>query len=148
MNRFRLLAFGAMLIAAWTAPAQQAPTAPVGVDKGNNGQPSAEDGAPTVEQQLNVLAEKLDLTADQQARITPILRDLHDATLKLMQDTTLSREERLALVRPQRYKANEQIHEILSEDQKKKLDQYLGGPHSEMHGNLSGAVSPQQQPQK
>jgi hypothetical protein len=35
--------------------------------------------------------------------------------------------------------------EILNDEQKKKLDQYLQGPHPEMHGNLSGSTS--QQPQ-
>jgi hypothetical protein len=38
--------------------------------------------------------------------------------------------------------ADKKIREILSDDQKKKLDQYLQGPHSEMHGNLSGATPP------
>jgi hypothetical protein len=45
-------------------------------------------------------------------------------------------------VRPLRMNADKKIREILSDDQKKKLDQYLQGPHSEMHGNLSGATSP------
>jgi len=44
-------------------------------------------------------------------------------------------------VRPQRYKADESIRAILNDDQKKKLDQYEQGPHSEMHSNLSGAKS-------
>jgi len=78
------------------------------------------------------------------AKITPILRELHDATQKLVQDKSLSREERLAKVRPQRYKADKQIREFLSDDQKKKLDQYLQGPHPEMHGNLSGVTPPPQ----
>jgi hypothetical protein len=37
---------------------------------------------------------------------------------------------------------DKKIREILSDDQKKKLDQYLQGPHSEMHGNLSGVTPP------
>jgi len=39
----------------------------------------------------------------------------------------LSREERLAKVRPQRYKADKQIREILSDSQKKKLDHTCRG---------------------
>jgi Spy/CpxP family protein refolding chaperone len=93
-----------------------------------------------------VLTGKLDLTGDQQARIKPILQELHDGTLKLVQDKSLSREERLARVKPQRYKADKQMREILSDDQKKKLDKYEQGPHPEMHGNLSGAASPPPQP--
>jgi Spy/CpxP family protein refolding chaperone len=141
MNRIRLLAIGAIFIFALTVAAQQTASGPGGTDQDEHGQRAAQSDVPTVGQQLKVLTAKLDLTADQQARITPILQELHDATQKLMQDKSLSREERLAGVRPQRYKADKQIREILSDSQKKKLDQYLQGPHSEMHGNLSGAAS-------
>jgi Spy/CpxP family protein refolding chaperone len=136
----RLLAIGTMLLVALTAPAQQTATRPDGTAKEERAQRGAQDGVPTVESQLKVLTEKLDLTGDQQARIKPILQELHDATLKLVRDKSLSHEERLAKVRPQRYKADKQIREFLSDDQKKKLDQYLQGPHSEMHGNLTGAT--------
>ena len=146
MNRLRYLAFASMLIVALTAPAQQTAPAP-STGKDEHSQRSAQADVPTVEQQLKVLTEKLDLTGDQQARITPILQELHDATQKIVEDKSLSREERLAKVRPQRYKADKQIREILSDDQKKKLDQYLKGPHPEMHGSLSGTTSSPQQPQ-
>jgi Spy/CpxP family protein refolding chaperone len=144
MNRFRFLAIGTILMFALAAPAQQSATGPAPNDKEEHAQRAAQDGVPTVESQLKVLTEKLDLTGDQQSRIKPILQELHDATQKIVQDKTLSHEERLAKVRPQRYKADKQIREFLSDDQKKKLDQYLQGPHSEMHGNLSGATPPRQ----
>ena len=140
----RLLAIGTLLMVALTAPAQQ--TRPAGTDKEKHGQGDAQEGVPTVESQLKVLTEKLALTGDQQAKVKAILQELHNATLKLVRDKSLSQEERLAKVRPQRYKADKQIREILSDDQKKKLDQYLQGPHSEMHGNLSGATPPPTQP--
>jgi Spy/CpxP family protein refolding chaperone len=141
MNRFRLLAIGTMLVVALTAPAQQTATGPGGTDKDKRGQGGAQDDVPAVETQLKVLTQKLDLTGDQQARIKPILEELHDATQKLVQDKSLSSEERLAKVRPQRHKADKLIREIVSDRQKNKLDQYLQGPHPEMHGNLSGATS-------
>ena len=147
MNRFHSLAIGTILIFALTAPAQQAATAPGAADKNEHAKPDTQDGVPTVEEQLKVLTIKLDLTADQQARIRPILQELHDATLKAVQDQSLSHEERLARVRPQRYKAHDQIREILNDDQNKKLDQYMQGPHPEMHGNLTGATSSPQPPQ-
>jgi Spy/CpxP family protein refolding chaperone len=146
MNRLRYLAIGTMLIVALTAPAQQTATGPGGANKDEHGQRTAQGDVPTVERQLKMLTEKLDLTSDQQARIKPILQQLHDATEKLVQDKSLSREERLAKVRPQRYKADKQIREILSDDQKKKLDQYEQEPHPEMHGKLSGATPPPPQP--
>ena len=137
---FRVITVGTILIVALTAPAQQIATRPT--DKDEHGQSAAQDDVPTARQMLKVLTEKLDLTGEQQARITPILQKLQDTQQKLMQDKSLSREERLAKVRPQREKADKQIRKILTDDQKKKLDQFLQGPHPEMHGNLSGATPP------
>ena len=140
MNRIRLLAIGNILLLALTAPAQQTASGPGGTDKQERGQRDAQDDLPTVETQLKVLTEKLGLTGDEQVKIKPILEELHDATQQLVQDENMSREERLSRVRPQRYRANKKIREILSDDQKKKLDDYLRGPHGEMHGNLSGTT--------
>ena len=135
MNRFRLFAIGTMVMFAMTMVAQQATTS-------SDAHGGSGGGVPTVGTQLKVLTEKLDLSDEQRAKITPILQELNDATLKIAQDKSLSHEERLAKVRPQRYKAHEQIREMLSDDQKRKLDQYLQGPHSEMHGSLTGTTSP------
>ena len=136
MNRSR--AIGILLIFALTVLAQRTPTTP-----GASPKSGVEDGGmPTVEEQLNVLTEKLDLTATQRAKVRPILQKLHDATEKLMQDDGLSREEQLAKVRPQRMQADKKMRALLNNGQKNKLDQYLAGPHREMHGDLSGATPP------
>lgn len=131
MNRLRLLAigtmFGTMLMFALTTVAQQTTTSSDA--HGGSG------GVPTVQGHLKVLTEKLGLTGDQQAKIKPILQELHDATQKLMQDETMSRDERLDKVRPSREKADKKIREILNDDQKKKLDQLEQEPHSGLHGN-------------
>lgn len=141
MNRCRLLlSIGTTLIFALTAHAQHAGTNAGGSAKSVSG--GAYASVPTVETQLKVLTEKLELTSDQQDKIRPILEDLHDATERLMQDKSLSREERLTKVRPERYKADERIRAALTEEQKKNLDEYEQGPHSEMHGSLSGATRP------
>jgi len=101
-----------------------------------------QDSLPPVEQQLKVLNEKLGLTAKQQATVKPILQHLHDVTEKIMQDQALSREQRLAKVRPQRQMADAKMRAILSAQQRKQLDQYEQGPHAEMHGTLSGTPKP------
>jgi Spy/CpxP family protein refolding chaperone len=138
MNQICLLAIGSVLLFAPAAMAQQTPAQPGSPVKG-----AAQDvDLPRVEDQLKVLTQKLNLIDDQQAKIKPILQELHDASLKLMQDKSMSHEDLLSKVRPLRMNADKKIREILSDDQKKKLDQYLQGPHSEMHGNLSGATPP------
>lgn len=138
MNRSQLLVIGTILIFALTTVAQQPPTGAGSPAKGASGGGHA--GLPSVEEQLKVLTEKLDLTAAQQAKIKPIMQELHDFTEKLMQDKNMSQEERLRNVRPRRYAADKSIRQVLNEDQKKKLDQYLQGPHPEMHGDLTGAT--------
>jgi len=140
MNHRRLLMMGTFLIFVATTHAQQATTSANASTTGLSG--SEDAGLPTVETQLKMLTEKLNLNDNQQNKIRPVLKELHDATEKLAQDDSLSHEERLAKVRPKRYKADKQIREILSDDQKKKLDAYEHGPHSEMHGNLSGTTAP------
>jgi Spy/CpxP family protein refolding chaperone len=137
MNRLRLLAIGSMLVIAPAILAQQ--TAPTGGPaKG------AAHGVvlPDVGDQLKVLTQKLDLSVDQQPKVKTILQELHDASLRLMQDENISQDELLSEVRPLRMSADKKIREILTHDQKKKLDLYLQGPHSEMHGNLHGATPP------
>lgn len=96
-------------------------------------------GVPNPDQQLTVLTAKLDLTAEQQAKIRPILAQLDDLQAKLMADETLTQEERLEKIHPARYKAADQIRALLTEDQKPKFEAYLAGPHPEMHGDLTGS---------
>jgi len=148
MNRFQSLAFGTIMIFALQVSAQQSATAPASADKSEQSQPSMQDEVPSADDQLKFLTMQLDLTDDQQARVKPILIALRDETVKISQDQSLSRDERLARVRPFRLKAHDQISEILNDEQKKKLEQYMQGPHTEMHGNLSGKTSSPQTQQK
>jgi hypothetical protein len=137
MNRLRSNVIGTLLIFALAVLSQQSVANPATV--------RADDGGiPTVEEQLRVLTETLDLTAAQRSKVGLVLQRLHDATERLIQDEHLSREQRLAKVRPERQQADRNIRALLTGDQKKKLDQYLSGPHGEMHGSLSGATPPPQ----
>jgi len=137
MNRTRLLAIGSMLLIASGVLAQQ--TAATGEPAKGAAQSLV---LPDVGDQLKVLTQKLDLSADQKPKVKTILQELHDASLRLMQEENTSQEELLSKVRPLRMNADKKIREILSHDQKQKLDLYLHGPHSEMHGNLHGATPP------
>ena len=135
MNRIRLLAIGTMLVFALTTVAQQATTSA----DAKGASTATHTGVPTAEVQLKFLAAKLDLTGDQQEKIKAILQELHDATVKLVQDESMTREERLSRVRDSHYAADKKIRAILNDDQKKKLDQLEQEPHPELHGAVSGA---------
>jgi hypothetical protein len=142
MNRFQLIAISTMLIATLAGCAQTPASRLVGADKDGHSLQDAQVGEPTVEQELKVLTEKLDLRSDQQARIKPILQDMRDATQKFIQNDRMSREERLDHVRPWRERADKKIRELLNDDQKEKLDQLERAPHPELHNNLSGTTPP------
>lgn len=99
MRRISLIAIMSISILANAVLAQQSAARP---------EIKEHDSLPTVEEQLKVLKEKLGLTAKQQAEVKPILQQLHDATENVMRDQSLSREERLAKVRPQRKKGRQE----------------------------------------
>jgi Spy/CpxP family protein refolding chaperone len=137
MNRTRLLAIGTMLMLALTTVAQQATTNTSGPAKGvSSGQKAV---VPTAAEQLTFLTGKLALTGDQQDRIKPILQELHDATVKVVQDESMSHDDRMSKLRDSHYKADAKIRAPLNDDQKKKLDQLEKEPHPELHGNINEA---------
>jgi Spy/CpxP family protein refolding chaperone len=116
-----------MLLVALTAAAQQANTS--GEAQGGSGSASA------IENHMKLLSEKLDLSSDQQAKVKPVLQRMQDATEKFKQDESMSRDERMDNVRASRYKADRDIRKILSDEQKKKLDQLEEELHPGLHGN-------------
>jgi Spy/CpxP family protein refolding chaperone len=127
MNRIRVFAIGTILMLTLATVAQQT-TASRGA-QGESG--SASD----VEKHMTLLTEKLDLNSDQQAKVKPILQKMHDATEKALQDESMSRGERMDNVRACRYKADREVRKILSDEQKKKLDQLEEEMHPGLHGN-------------
>jgi hypothetical protein len=125
MNRVRLLVIGSLVTFALTTVAQQA---------------TPGSGGSVVEKQLASLTEKLDLTADQQAKTKTILQQLDAATQKTMQDESVSRDERMDNVKSYHHQADKELRQILSDDQKLKLDQFEQQPHPEFHPNANAAT--------
>lgn len=142
MNRTRLLVVGMMLTFGFTTVAQQTTTTAAKDVSGD-----AHNGRPSVERHVQLLSEKLDLNSDQQAKVKPVLQEMDDATQKFAQDESMSRDERMDNVKAARYKADKKIRQILSDDQKKKLDQLEQEMPPELHGNMNGSTPPAQAPQ-
>jgi Spy/CpxP family protein refolding chaperone len=103
------------------------------------GQPSGEGmgrhmgrhGMQTVDDQLQNLTKKLNLTADQQAKLKPILEDQRAQMEKLHSDTSLSREDRFGKMQELRQNSDTQIKSVLNEDQQKTFDKM----REEQHGH-------------
>jgi len=73
------------------------------------------------EQQLARMTKQLHLTDDQQAKIKPILEEQHKQMMALRDDTSMSREDRMAKFRQIRKESFEKMHPILNADQQKEL---------------------------
>jgi periplasmic protein CpxP/Spy len=80
-------------------------------------------GMPSVDDHVKLLTEKLDLTADQQAKIKTILEDQRQQMDAIRKDDSLSREDKMSKARALREASQAKVREILNDDQKKKLDQ-------------------------
>jgi Spy/CpxP family protein refolding chaperone len=84
--------------------------------------PGGGRGPQSVDDQLKNLTDKLNLSADQQAKIKPILEDTRSQMQKIRQDDSMSREDKMAKGRSLREAANSRIRDVLTDDQKKAFD--------------------------
>jgi hypothetical protein len=126
MNRFRLFAIGTMLLVALTAYSQQTDNQAAQQEHGQAAQSSAAEA----DQHMKMLSGRLNLSADQQAKIRPIVEHMLAERQRTMQDTSLSNEAREQKEKALHDKASKQARKYLNEDQKKKLDELEQQPHS------------------
>jgi hypothetical protein len=117
MKGIRSLVMGSVMVVAMAAIAQQ--------------------GVPAADDQLAFLTSKLGLTVAQQNKIKPALQQLHDVSVQLVDDSSLSREDRLDKVKPYRMAVDKKLRAVLTDDQKQKLDQLEQEPHPELHGAIN-----------
>ncbi|HEY3930149.1 MAG TPA: hypothetical protein VGL89_17385 [Candidatus Koribacter sp.] len=116
MNWIRKIAITTMLIFAMAAAAQQMTTK-----------------MPSVDEHLKVLSAKLDLTADQQAKIRPILEEIQASAEKVMEDPNLTADARHEKLRALHVKAAKEAREYLSTEQQEKMDAMMQEPHPDAH---------------
>jgi len=113
MNRFRSLVVLSMLVVAFTAYAMAGAAA----------KPEQQNTASPLDQHMQMLTAKLDLTVDQQAKIKPIIQQMLDSRQKLIADKNLSDDERHEKMRAIHEQADHDARHYLTDDQKKRLDE-------------------------
>ena len=116
MNLSRSLALATVFAVALSAFGQTA------ASTAKQPQPSASAGA-NVDQHLQALSQGLDLTADQEAKIRPILSNFLDRREKVLADSSLSSDQRQQRIKAMHEKADLQVRKFLNDDQKQKLTQ-------------------------
>ncbi|HKF22800.1 MAG TPA: hypothetical protein VKE93_14615 [Candidatus Angelobacter sp.] len=97
--------------------AQQQPASP------NQEQPSQPSGSLTgVDQYLKVLSEKLGLTADQLAKIKPILQDQLTQMQAVRKDSSLTAGQKLDKIHSLYNETQTKIRGVLTDEQRRKFD--------------------------
>jgi periplasmic protein CpxP/Spy len=122
-------------------------------DNGGNGQQS-QMAAPMEhghghwdpQERTDMLTKRLNLSADQQAKVLDIFKSDHSQMESLRSDSSLSRDERHAKMMDIHKASDEQIRALLDPDQQKKWDEMQARHHDRMqHDN--GQAPPAQPPQ-
>jgi Spy/CpxP family protein refolding chaperone len=137
MKSLRTLALLAMSLLGTAAFAQQNPPPPGGGD-----QPQGPRRGMSVDDQLKMMTEKLNLTADQQAKIKPFLEDARTQSQAVMKDDSLSQDDKRTKVRGIRESTNSKVRDVLTDTQKKQFDAMQQEMRDRMRQGQSGQNPP------
>lgn len=113
-----LLATGLALGSA-AACAQDSPAPEVSAQQPGSGRMGRQPMTP--DEQLARMTKRYDLSADQQTQIKPILADSQQQMMTLRQDSSMSREDKMAKMKTIREGANTKIQALLNDTQKQKF---------------------------
>jgi protein CpxP len=86
-------------------------------------------------QQLKRLTKRLNLTSEQQDQLLPILTDRQQQMTAVMNDSSLSAQDRHAKMQALRGDSDSKIKAVLNDDQKQQYEQMR--EHRRQHGNKS-----------
>jgi hypothetical protein len=101
-------------------------------------------GAPSADQRLERLSKRLNLSADQQTKIKPILEDQQKQMESLRQDSSVSPQDRHAKMAELQQSSSGQIRAVLNEDQQKKFDKMQEKRRERMSRRMGAGGSEQQ----
>jgi hypothetical protein len=106
-----------------TQPAQPGQTQP-GQQPGaaTQSQSSSAAGRPSIDDQVQSLAQQLNLSADQQAKVKTALEDQHTQAMNVVQDNSMARDDKIQKIHTIRQGTIDKVRSALNDDQKKKFD--------------------------
>ena len=134
------MALSGLLALGVTAVASAQDTPPPPSDQTQAGPPQGGPGMRMdPDQQLAHLTSALSLTTDQQSQIKPLLVDRQQKMQALMQNQSLSQEDRRAQARTISQGTNNSIKAILTDEQKQKFDAMQANMR---HGGPGGPPPP------
>jgi hypothetical protein len=79
-------------------------------------------GMPSIDDQVSMLSGQLNLTPDQQGKAKTILQDQHTQAMTIVNDSTLSRDDKMQKIHSIRTSTISKMRDMLNDDQKTKFD--------------------------
>jgi hypothetical protein len=79
-------------------------------------------GRPSIDDQVQSLAQQLNLSADQQAKVKTALEDQHTQAMNVVQDNSMARDDKIQKIHTIREGTIDKVRSTLNDDQKKKFD--------------------------
>lgn len=143
MKQLRTLALLAVCVFAISALAQQTPPADSheGHGQGQGHGQGMGHQMPSVDEMVQTMSERLSLTEDQKPKVREIAEGIHKKMDGVMNDQSMSQQDRMAKMRAAHDEAMSQVRPILTDDQKKKLDEWQKEMHD--HNHKMGSKAPQ-----
>jgi hypothetical protein len=123
---------------------------------GQQAQPGTSQSAPqssqgsNIDNQVQILAQQLNLNSDQQAKVRTVLEDQHTQAMTIIQDQSLQREDKIQKIHALREGTIAKVRATLtSDDQKQKFDQMVQAQNDRMRDRDQGQQSqPPSQPKQ
>ena len=136
MKLMRIVTLFAACLFAMAASAQQNPPAQESGEHKHSGQAGRMGNMDDMMQELTT---KLNLTADQQTKIKSILEEQHEQMRVAMNDQSMSKEDKHAKMKSMHDSIHAKVREVLTDDQKHKFDAMVKDMENNMHGHDKGA---------
>jgi hypothetical protein len=108
-------------------PGSQPSQNPADAQPGQQQQPSQDTATsrPSIDDQVRMLSDQLNLTPEQQAKVKTALEEQHTQATTIVQDNSLAREDKIQKIHGLRETTISKVRTALNDDQKKKFDQMI-----------------------
>lgn len=103
---------------------------------------------PSPDEQLAHMTKALNLSSDQQSQIKPLLENQQQQMMQIHQDSTLSRDDKMAKAKSLHDDTRSKIEAVLNDQQKQKYEAMQQKMQERMQGKMPGGAQPQSQPQQ
>jgi Spy/CpxP family protein refolding chaperone len=141
-NKVLAMALGGLIaLGAQAALCAQDQTAPPPDQQ--QGQGHGRRGMMNPDRQLEHMTKVLNLSADQQAQIKPILLDRQQKMQALWQDQSAAQQDRRAKMQAIRQDTDSRIEAVLNDQQKQQFESMHRGPRGGGEAPQGGAMQPQ-----